>query len=110
MAKASAAKTDAQAADASDNTGDAQGTANAGASGSVSGTETPEEKAARQAAEVAAAMPQTKVYPDGSERRGCPPWPELSPLQEEQAQKRKQAEEMGEGTKLTAGDDPQPIA
>jgi len=72
--------------------------------------ETPEDKAARQAAEVAAAMPQTHVYPDGSERRGCPPWPELSPLQEEQEAKRKQAVEMGEGTKLTTGDDPQPIA
>ena len=71
--------------------------------------ETPEEKAARVAAEVAAAMPQTKVYPDGSERRGTPPWPELSPLQEEQEQKRNQAEAMGEGTRLTAGDDPQPI-
>lgn len=103
------AKTPA-AAPAAETKPDDAAAAAASAPAAAPAAETPEEKAARVAAEVAAAMPQTKVYADGSERRGCPPWPELSPLQEEQEQKRKQAEAMGEGTKLTAGDDPQPIA
>ncbi len=28
-------------------------------------------------------MTETKTYPDGSQRVGCPPFPELSPLQEQ---------------------------
>jgi hypothetical protein len=30
-------------------------------------------------------MTETKTYPDGSQRVGCAPFPELSPLQEQEA-------------------------
>jgi hypothetical protein len=64
--------------------------------------ETAKTEAAPAAAEVNTI--QTHTYPDGSSRTGCPPWPKQSPLQEEQEAKRKQAEAMGEGTKIPAGE------
>jgi hypothetical protein len=30
-------------------------------------------------------MTETKTYPDGSQRVGCPPFPQYSPLQEAEA-------------------------
>lgn len=63
-------------------------------------------KAAALAAEVSAAMPQRHTYPDGSEVYGCPPWPELSPLQREAKAKREYAHSIGEGTRIPAGNDP----
>lgn len=32
-------------------------------------------------------MNETKTYPDGSQRVGCPPFPALSPLEEAQGKK-----------------------
>ena len=65
-------------------------------------TPAPEEQAPEQEAQTQAAAPeeaapvmQRHEYPDGSFRIGCAPFPELSPIQEDAAQKRAHAEAHG---------------
>ena len=44
-------------------------------------------------------MNETKTYPDGSQRVGCPPFPELSPLEEAQGKKPTEPEPAKRGRK-----------
>ena len=44
-------------------------------------------------------MNETKTYPDGSQRVGCPPFPEISPLEEAQGKKPTEPEPAKRGRK-----------
>ena len=49
-------------------------------------------------------MNETHTYADGSQRVGCPPFPELSPLQEQEAMLR--GESPASSAEPAAGDAP----